>query len=90
MPQEYDAFAAAAIQSAVNDKLPPGFCLYLAYFKQEPGSDQVWFNGQFSYCDREKFLSIRSPANANDLDPTSPEFIQYVVDMIEAEPTKEE
>ena len=86
MPKKYDEGTAAAIQSAVNDKLPPGFCLHSAAFTPEPGGKEVWFDAQFSYCDRDKFISIRTPESAHDLDPANPGFIQYVVDIIKAEP----
>ena len=82
MPEKYSGFEAAAIQSAVNDKLAPGFCLYSAVFAHEAGGTEVWFNAQFSYCDREKYVAMR----AEHLDPDDPECIQGIVDMIELTP----
>ena len=78
---KYSGFTAAAIQSAVNAKLAPGFCLYSAVFCKE-ATGEIWFNARFSYCDREKYAAMR----AEYLDKDDPVCIQGIVDMIELTP----
>ena len=55
------------LQAEVQALLPSGFVCHSACIDMAPGSDEQWFTMQFTYCDRNKYISARAEFDGKDL-----------------------
>jgi hypothetical protein len=77
------------LQAEIQALLPDGFVCHSACIQTAARSDDEWFTMQFTYCDRNKYISARTEFDGKDLlasDVASHIVLTPMLEMHEAHP----